>query len=315
MVRGNQAVARHLVFVLDDGDIVVQRAANVVELVATREQRVFNDFERDHDVTDSELQVLLNANFITSYDDLTVWLPPDKHPHDISYYFLDTRLSPPYLNMINNMLQTASLSDQYVAKSRLGRVAIMGESGEPFSDLPAAAAAQTIILKALGEHIKDVAIASVEINPRLDETAPFHPREFEDLIREAPMLGLGDRLILIVEPDEALVAALKEPLESSGVDVRVASNGEAAIEILMDEEPDLAVINLALPDYHGYEIIAKIKKDPLTADTRIIALSDLNSEADVVFALHVAKVDDYIVKPLKASVLRQRIINLMTRRL
>jgi DNA-binding response OmpR family regulator len=34
-----------------------------------------------------------------------------------------------------------------------------------------------------------------------------------------------------------------------------------------------------------------------------------------VFALHVAKVDDYIVKPVQASVLRQRIITLMTRRL
>jgi CheY-like chemotaxis protein len=315
MIRGNQAVSRHLVFVLDDGDIVVQRAANVVELLATREQRVFNDFERDHDITDDELQVLQNANFIAGFDDMTVWLPLDENPQEITYFYLDTRLSPPYLGMINNMLQTASLGDQYVAKSRLGRVAIMGVSGEPFSNLPDAAAAQTIIRKALGEHISDMAIASIEINPRLDDTAPYLARDFKDLIRKAPVSGLGDRMVLIVEPDVALTTALYTPLSASGIDVRIADTGETALEILMDEEPDLTVINLALPDYHGYEIIAKIKKDPLTANTPIIALSDLNSEADVVFALHVAKVDDYIVKPVQASVLRQRIITLMTRRL
>jgi PleD family two-component response regulator len=314
-VRGNQAVSRHLVFVLDDGDIVVQRAANVVELVATREQRVFNDFERDHEVTDDELRVLMNAKFISGFDDMTVWLPPDEHPHEITYYYLDTRLSPPYLDMINNMLQTASLSDQYAARTRLDRVAILSVSGEPFSNLPDAAAAQTIIRKALGEYIKDMRIASMEINPRLDDTVPFHPRDFADLIREAPVMGLGDRMVLIVEPDTELTTALQQPLEASGLEVRIASTGEAAIEILMDEEPDLAIINLTLPDCHGYEIIAKIKKDPLTVDTPIIALSDLNSEADVVFALHVAKVDDYIVKPVQAAALRQRIITLMSRRL
>lgn len=315
MIRGNQAVSRHLVFVLDDGDIVVQRAANVVEMVATREQRVFNDFERDHDITDDELQVLMNAKFITGFDDTTVWLPADENPHEITYYYLDTHLSPPYLDMINNMLQTASLSDQYAAKSRLGRVAILGVSGEPFSILPDAAAAQTIIRKALGEHIKDMTIASIDIDPKLDDTAPYRPRDFEDLIHQAPVSGLGNRVLLLVEPDKALTSALQEPLERSGVEVRIASNGEAALEVLMDEEPDMTVINLALPDYHGYEIIAKIKKDPLTANTPIIALSDLNSEADVVFALHVAKVDDYIVKPVKASALRHRIITLMSRRL
>ena len=315
MQRGNQAVSRHLVFVLDDGDIVVQRAANVVELVATREQRVFNDFERDHDITDDELRVLMNAKYIAGYDDMTVWLPVADNRHEITYYYLDTRLSPAYLDMIDNMLQTASLSDQYVARKRLGRVAILDVSGEPFSDLPAATAAQTIVRQALGEHLQDMTIASVEINPRLDDTAPFRPLNMADLILEAPIASLDDRVILLVEQDDSLTSAVQEPLERSGLEVRVAPTGEAALEALLDEEPDLAVVNLSLPDCHGYEIIAKIKKDPLTARIPMIALSDLNSEADVVFALHVAKVDDYIVKPINPSALRQRILTLMSRRL
>ncbi|MFP4323641.1 MAG: hypothetical protein ACLFTK_14405, partial [Anaerolineales bacterium] len=63
-----QAIPRHLVFVLESDEVVVQRGANVVEVLGTRQQRTFNDFDRDHDVTDTELQALLDQQIIAGYD-------------------------------------------------------------------------------------------------------------------------------------------------------------------------------------------------------------------------------------------------------
>jgi putative two-component system response regulator len=93
--------------------------------------------------------------------------------------------------------------------------------------------------------------------------------------------------------------------------VRVAHTGETALQIALDEEPDLVLINLMLPDMHGYEVIAKLRKDPLTDQTAIIVISDVSSQQDVVFALNVAKVDDFLVKPLGPKILRKRILGIL----
>lgn len=315
MTQFGQATPRHLVFVLEGGEIVVQRKANEVEVLETHEQRVFSDFDRDHDVTDVELQSLLDREIILGFDEMTVWLPRPSERQGVCYYFLDTQLSPAYLQIVNHLIEYAALAGKYVARDRMGRVAIMDSIGEPFASLPDAEAALTLVRTALGDHLSDMRIESIEVDTNLEEAPSESQQNFADLIRETPITTLADYSVLVVENESRTADEARLALENLGVQVRVVQSGETALDVLLDEEPDLVLIDLMLPDMHGYEVIARIRKDPLTAKTPVIAMSANSTEADVVFALHVAKVDDYLVKPIGPNVLRHRVLALLNRAL
>ncbi len=307
-----EVVPRHLMFVLEDREIVIQRGANLVEVLRTGEWRVFGDYERDHNITDEELRQLQREKLIQGFDETTIWLSLRRKSDKAKYYFLDTHLSPPYLELVKNLLDFTN--QNYAARVRLGRVAIVAAGGEPFSSLADAESAHTLLSPAFKEDNIFLSIDSVNLESLLDEDDPADPNDrFERLIHETPTrtASLTDCMILVVENDPELADHYTLALQNLGVEVRVAHTGEAALQIALDEEPDLVLINLMLPDMHGYEVIAKLRKDPLTDQTPIIVMSDVSSQQDVVFALNVAKVDDFLVKPLGPKILRKRILGIL----
>jgi CheY-like chemotaxis protein len=67
-------------------------------------------------------------------------------------------------------------------------------------------------------------------------------------------------------------------------------------------------MELQLPDMHGYELIAKVREIGSSTPIHVIVLAEAHAtEADQVFALTIAKVDSYLVKPIKLPQLRQNI--------
>lgn len=314
-----QALPRHLLLVLPDGQIVIQRGPSIVERLLTREQQLFNDLDDYRSISDSDLQSLLHLGQIASFDENTVWLTATESLRDLNYYFLDTKLPPTTLKMVNLLLETAHLNDRYGARNRMGRVAIMTANGDPFSHLADAEAALTLVKQALGAELVELSIESIRINPRADDTQTTAPVR-ADLIRETPATTLADRNILLVDPDGAdgggnfsNTEDLQLVLENLGVQVISVRSGEEALDVILDQEPDLVVMSLSLEDMHGYEFIARIRRDPVIAETPIIVMSDLNTEADVTFALNVAKVEDYLLKPVNPKVLRHRVLTLLNR--
>ncbi|MCL4875516.1 MAG: response regulator [Anaerolineae bacterium] len=305
-----EVVPRHLVFVLEDREIVIQRGANLVEVFRTGEWRVFGDYERDHNITDEELRLLEREELIQGFDETTIWLPVRQKSNRAKYYFLDTRLSPPYLELVRNLLH--STNQNYTARVRMGRVTVVAAGGEPFGGLTDAEAAHTLLSPAFKAENIALTIDSVKLESLLDETDEPDD-DYENLIRETPShaLSVSDQVVLVVESDPELADHYTLALQNLGVEVRVAHTGEAALQIAMDEEPDLVLMNLMLPDMHGYEVIAKLRKDPLTDQTAIIVMSDVSSQQDVVFALNVAQVDDFLVKPIGPKILRRRILGIL----
>lgn len=313
-MRLGQAIARHLVFVLEDGDIVVQRGADVVESLRSRDRRSYSDFDRDHDATDEELTLLRDEGLITNFDAMTVWVAEKKKGRRVRYYYLDTGLPPSYLELVRNWLADVALLNKYRPEVRVGRVAILSYSGDPFANLNDAEGALMILQQALGKHLPELTINNLEVNPRLGETQTLTiPANFETLIKQAP--NLENYYILLVESEFDTADFVHSTLESLGIELRITNMGAEALEIMIDEEPDLAIIDLTLPDLHGYEVIQKIRKDPVINRTPIIVLSDVDSEADVAFALSVAKVDDFLVKPVTPHTLRSRVLALLAHRI
>ena len=80
-------------------------------------------------------------------------------------------------------------------------------------------------------------------------------------------------------------------------DIRTASGGQAALDAVAAQKPDLILLDLMMPGIDGFEVIRRLKENPETADIRIVILSALNSNEDVVRGFSLGA-DDFIMKPI-----------------
>jgi signal transduction histidine kinase len=95
-----------------------------------------------------------------------------------------------------------------------------------------------------------------------------------DLIRKIQaLLGEENRSILVVDDDPAVAESLKLQLEDQGFSVEVAQGGEAAIDHLKAQVPDLVILDVIMPGKNGYEVLRWIRNDPRTTDLPVIILS------------------------------------------
>jgi len=112
--------------------------------------------------------------------------------------------------------------------------------------------------------------------------------------------------ILIVENEKQINRLLKEALLFEGYTVSTAYDGEEALELLRNQQPDLLLLEVMLPGMSGYEVVRHLRMHPQALQIPIIVLSSLVEPKDAVFAFEVG-VDDYITKPFHTDELLARI--------
>jgi two-component system, OmpR family, KDP operon response regulator KdpE len=119
------------------------------------------------------------------------------------------------------------------------------------------------------------------------------------------------RRILVVDDEPQITRVLRTSLSSQGYDLRVANDGETALEIMKDWTPDLVITDLAMPNMDGLELCRKLRP---TSHVPIIVLSVRGEEKTKVHALD-AGADDYVTKPFSIEELLARVrANLRRRR-
>src|SRR5258706_2122367 len=103
--------------------------------------------------------------------------------------------------------------------------------------------------------------------------------------------------VLVVEDEHDIAGLIKHTLERSG-DLRVdtVASGDAALKAVIDDTPDLIILDLNLPVLSGVEVCRILRARPNTALTPIIMLTARTSESDRVAGLEVGA-DDYVTKP------------------
>jgi two-component system, OmpR family, KDP operon response regulator KdpE len=111
------------------------------------------------------------------------------------------------------------------------------------------------------------------------------------------------RRILIVDDESQITRVLRRGLITHGYDVRVAADGESALETFNDWTPDLVVTDLSMPNMDGLELCRKLR---LVSQLPIIVLSVRGEERIKVEALD-AGADDYVMKPFGMDELLARI--------
>lgn len=118
--------------------------------------------------------------------------------------------------------------------------------------------------------------------------------------------------ILIVDDEKPITDIIKYNLEKEGYETAIAFDGEAALEKVKEENPDLIILDLMLPKIDGLEVARQVRK---TKDTPIIMLTAKDSELDKVLGLEMGA-DDYVTKPfsnrelvarVKANLRRQKV--------
>jgi len=113
----------------------------------------------------------------------------------------------------------------------------------------------------------------------------------------------GNQRILVVDDEPQLTRVLRRSLMAKGYDVRVAGDGEFALQTFHDWPPDLVITDLAMPNISGLELCRRLRA---TSDVPIIVLSVRGEEQTKVQALD-AGADDYVTKPFGMDELSARI--------
>lgn len=103
--------------------------------------------------------------------------------------------------------------------------------------------------------------------------------------------------ILVVEDDESFRASLADGLAKFNYEVSTAGDGEQAVQLILDEKPDLVLLDLLLPKLDGYHVLDRLRHypDQTVAATKVIILSNLWSDKDILRA-QALKIDEYFVK-------------------
>jgi two-component system, OmpR family, KDP operon response regulator KdpE len=111
------------------------------------------------------------------------------------------------------------------------------------------------------------------------------------------------RRILVVDDESQITRVLRTSLSSQGYDIRVANDGETALEIMKDWTPDLVITDLSMPNMDGLELCRRLR---LSTKIPIIVLSVRGEEKTKVQALD-AGADDYVTKPFGIEELLARV--------
>ena len=113
--------------------------------------------------------------------------------------------------------------------------------------------------------------------------------------------------ILYVEDDEDTQNLVKMVLKSNGYDIVTAYNGEEGLKKLKENDIDLVLLDLMLPDMSGWDIFQKIKKNPENEDVKVAFLSVIPVSKERLDTLKKSGVEDYITKPFDNEDLVRRI--------
>lgn len=99
-------------------------------------------------------------------------------------------------------------------------------------------------------------------------------------MRLVPAEGPGDPLhVVLVEDDQAFAQMYKLALELAGIEVLIASNGRAGLELVAKVRPDLIVLDLGLPDMNGVDVLGRLKSHAATRHIPVGILSIDSSES------------------------------------
>lgn len=133
------------------------------------------------------------------------------------------------------------------------------------------------------------------------------PRGLANYARALATVGAPPASVVVVEDDPAQLKLLTGWLEEINCRVHTATSAQAARDTLMNETPDLALLDVDLPDVDGYALARMMRQDPRLALVPVVFLTARQTIADEMEGLR-AGGDDFLVKPVERGHLLQVVL-------
>ena len=125
-------------------------------------------------------------------------------------------------------------------------------------------------------------------------------------------MSLANPKILVVEDEPNQVELIEFNLNSEGYEVIVAQDGEDALDLAEEENPDLILLDWMLPKVSGIEVCRQLRRSKMTREIPIVMLTARSEESDKIRGLDIGA-DDYITKPYSIKELLARVRAAMRR--
>ncbi len=119
--------------------------------------------------------------------------------------------------------------------------------------------------------------------------------------------------VLLIDDDPHVLGLLRDVLERERYEVFTAEDGEGGWAALIGERPDLVITDVMMPKLDGFELVRRVRADPLVGRTPLMILSAKAEEEDRIRGLELGA-DDYLVKPFTIDLLLARVRALLSRR-
>jgi DNA-binding response OmpR family regulator len=116
--------------------------------------------------------------------------------------------------------------------------------------------------------------------------------------------------VLLIDDDVDLSMMLRTLLRGQDIQIRSVCSGEEGVRSVQDNPPDVVILDLLMPGMDGWQVCERIRS---FSDVPILILSALGAPGSVARALD-AGADDYLIKPVHASLLATRLRTLVRRR-
>src|SRR5574338_586478 len=118
--------------------------------------------------------------------------------------------------------------------------------------------------------------------------------------------------ILIIDDDLDTLRLVGLMLQRQGYQISAATNGQQGLEKAFDENPDLILLDVMMPDLDGYEVTRRLRRNPATLATPVLLFTAKTQLDDKVMGFE-AGANDYLTKPTHPSELQARVKNLLSR--
>jgi CheY-like chemotaxis protein/MinD-like ATPase involved in chromosome partitioning or flagellar assembly len=118
--------------------------------------------------------------------------------------------------------------------------------------------------------------------------------------------------ILIIDDDLDTLRLVGLMLQRQGYQISAATNGQQGLEKAFEEDPDLILLDIMMPDMDGYEVARRLRQNPSTLETPILMFTAKTQLDDKVTGFEVGA-SDYLTKPTHPSELQARVKTLLAR--
>jgi DNA-binding response OmpR family regulator len=112
--------------------------------------------------------------------------------------------------------------------------------------------------------------------------------------------------ILVVDDDPVILQLLRVNFELEGFDVLTAPDGESALALARERNPDVVVTDVMMPRMSGLQLLEKLRSDPVTGAIPVLLLTAKAQQADIETGRG-AGADDYVTKPFDPMDLVDRV--------